>query len=355
MYNYDSKTLGMLALSYAEGTAEAKNDLLKRFSPDKIYRLEFADFNSPLTNSVKLVIENMAFLLEELAKKQIKVLSIFDDDYPSSLKNIDNPPKLLYLKGNDKLLHSEIIAVVGTRKPTRYGVKVTEDFAREFALSGLTIVSGMARGLDTVAHKVCIELNKPTIAVFGCGLDVCYPAENKGVYDAILKSGGLLVSEYKPDVRPLSYHFPERNRIICGLAKGVFLAEASLKSGSIISARLAIEQGKELFIVPGNINSEASLGTNALLKEMQGAMVLSPSDVLSALGINKEKQSKDKDTVQLSFVAQNIVELLYEGELHFEEILSKTDVGASELASVLTELEIMGVIVRLAGNYYALA
>ena len=133
------------------------------------------------------------------------------------------------------------------------------------------------------------------------------------------------------------------------------MAEASLKSGSIISARLAIEQGKELFIVPGNINSEASLGTNALLKEMQGAMVLSPSDVLSALGINKEKQSKDKDTVQLSFVAQNIVELLYEGELHFEEILSKTEVGASELASVLTELEIMGVIVRLAGNYYALA
>lgn len=354
MYDYSLSTLGLLVLNYAEGTNELKNDLLRRFSPENIFNCNFGDFNSPLTNSVKILVKNVGYLLEELSKKQIKLLSIFDEEYPSLLKNIDNPPKLLYLKGNAKLLDTPMIAVVGTRKPTRYGIKVTEDFVKEFAINGLTVVSGMARGLDTVAHKTCVELSKPTVAVFGCGVDVCYPAENRGVYDSILNSGGLIVSEYRPDVKPLQFHFPERNRIICGLSKGVFIAEASLKSGSIISARYAVEQGKELFVVPGNINSEASMGTNALIKEMQGAIALSPSDVLEALNVGTSK-TPERETVQLGFVAQKVVELLYEGELHFEEILSKAEVTASELSSVLTELEIMGIIVRLAGNYYALA
>ncbi|MGN1096421.1 MAG: DNA-processing protein DprA [Christensenellales bacterium] len=354
MYKYGLNTLGLLVLDYAEGTKEVKNDLLRRFTPECIFKCNFGDFNSPLTNSVKILVENVNYLLDELDKKQIKLLSIFDEEYPTSLKNIDNSPKLLYLKGNADLLNTPCIAVVGTRKPTRYGIKVTEDFVREFALNGLTVVSGMARGLDTVAHKTCIELEKPTIAVFGSGVEVCYPAENRWLYDAILKSGGLLVSEYKPDVKPLQFHFPERNRIICGLSNGVFIAEASLKSGSIISARLAVEQGKELFVVPGNVNSEASMGTNALIKEMQGAITLSPSDVLETLNVKIAKPI-ERETVQLSFYAQKAVEALYEGELHFEELLSKVDVSASELTSLLTELEIMGIVVRLAGNYYALA
>ena len=294
MYKYSLSTLGLLVLDYAEGTKEVKNDLLRRLNPECIFKCNFGDFNSPLTNSIKILVENVNYLLEELDKKQIKLLSIFDEEYPTSLKNIDNSPKLLYLKGNADLLNTTCIAVVGTRKPTRYGIKVTEDFVREFALNGLTVVSGMARGLDTVAHKTCIELEKPTIAVFGSGVEVCYPAENRWLYDAILKSGGLLVSEYKPDVKPLQFHFPERNRIICGLSKGVFIAEASLKSGSIISARLAVEQGKELFVVPGNVNSEASMGTNALIKEMQGAITLSPSDVLETLNVKLPNRLKGK-------------------------------------------------------------
>ena len=246
-----------------------------------------------------------------------------------------------------------MIAVVGTRRPTRYGVKVTEDFTKAFAQNSLTVVSGFARGLDSVSHRVCVSLSKPTVAVFACGLDVCYPAENKSLYSEILNSGGLLVSEYKIGVKPLQFHFPERNRIITGLSDGVFLAEASLKSGSLISARLAVEQGKELFVVPGNINSEASEGTNALIKEMQGAVVTSPEDVLERMGISPFKE--ETDTVQLSVTAQLVVNALYEGELHFEEILEAVKVSASELSAVLTELEIMGVVQKLNGNYYALA
>jgi len=291
--------------------------------------------------------------LIEYQRKDIALLCVADKEYPKYLKEIDEPPLLLYLKGKTELLNTKSVAVVGTRRPTRYGVKVAKDFTREFALSGLTVVSGMARGIDTIAHQTALEAEAPTIAVMGCGLDICYPAENRALKERIEKEG-LAVSEYPLSERAQAFHFPERNRIISGLSLGVFIPEATLRSGSLITARLAVEQGRELFLVPGNINSPASEGCNEFLKEMPAALTTTPEDVLRCLGIEKKAKEENRKAVQIDAFETIIVELLHGGELHFEELLEKTNLAPSELTVYLMNLELNGVVEKLAGNFYAL-
>jgi DNA processing protein len=298
------------------------------------------------------ICNNLDAALKNLENQGVKVMTIESADYPELLREIAEPPLTLYLKGDASLLNRRAIAVVGTRRPTRYGLKVAEDFTRAFVRAGLVVVSGFARGLDSAAHRVCVEEEKPTVAVFGCGLNVCYPAENRELMKLILSTGGLLVSEYALDVKPDAYHFPERNRIISGLCEGVFLAEASEKSGSLITVGFAAEQGRDVYIVPGNINSPASAGSNRLLRE--GAnFVITPDDVLSAMGIYPKKK-EEKAVVELNLIEQQIVEALYAGELHFEELMEIADCSASELSAILTNLEICGILEKTSGNYYIL-
>ena len=290
---------------------------------------------------------------DDMEKREIGWITFYDEEYPEGLREIYDFPLVLFAKGNTSLLNSDCIAVVGTRTPTRYGQKVADSFTRDFARAGMTIVSGFARGVDSIAHKACTDTESPTIAVFACGLDTCYPAEHRGLYDAILGAGGLIVSEYPLGTKPLQYHFPERNRIISGLARGVFIPEATLKSGSLITARLSIEQGNELFIVPGNINSPESEGTNKLLQEMPHALVISSEDVLSRLGVRAV--SVDTEVVELNICETLVVEALHDKELHFEELLEITSLGAGELSTLLMNLEINGIIEQTGGNYYSLA
>ncbi len=292
-------------------------------------------------------------IVKELEAKQVNFVTFLDDDYPERLFDIYERPQVLFFKGNKELLHKDSIAVVGTRKPTRYGAKIADEFAREFASAGLVVVSGFARGVDSTAHKACLSVDGETIAVFACGIDVCYPAENKGLYDAILAKGGLLVSEYPLGAKPLQYHFPDRNRIISGLARGVFLPEAAKNSGSLITMRLAIEQGKDIFITPGNIFMEEAAGSNELLKEMPHAMVFSAEDVLDAMRVNREV--REKEPVELDFAETQIVDALHDDELHFEELLDITGLTVSELTNTLINLELNGIIQQLSGNYYTLA
>jgi len=292
-------------------------------------------------------------IIRELEAKDVDYVTYLDDDYPERLFETYDRPLVLFLKGDKSLLSKDAIAVVGTRKPTRYGMKIADEFAREFANAGLVVVSGFARGVDATAHKACVMADSPTIAVFACGIDVCYPAEHKGLYEGILAKGGLLVSEYPLGAKPLQYHFPDRNRIISGLSRAVFLPEAAKNSGSLITMRLAIEQGRDIFITPGNIFMEEAAGSNELLKEMPHAMVFSADDVLDAMRVNREVRVREE--VELDFAESQIVDALHDNELHFEELLEITGLNVADLTNTLINLELNGIIAQTGGNYYTLA
>lgn len=210
---------------------------------------------------------------------EIKEISIFDKEYPKSLKNIYDPPMKLYVMGDYSILNNFKIAVIGCRKCSKYGEMCTKYFSSNLAKKDITIISGLAKGIDSFAHNSCIDVGGKTIAVIGSGLDIIYPEENKWLYEKIVKTGGAIISEYPLGTKPLKYHFPARNRIISGLSDGVLVVEAKEKSGTLITVDFALEQGKNIFVVPGNINSLNSNGTNRLIQE--GAkLVENISDIL---------------------------------------------------------------------------
>lgn len=196
--------------------------------------------------------------IEELKKKEITVLTEEDEHYPGQLKNIPDPPICLYVKGNVDNLNFEkdyFIGIVGTRKPTSYGQKIAGKFAYELASAGFVIVSGMAIGVDTVAHLSCLEAKGKTVAILGCGVDIVYPRQNEKLYQNIIASGGLVISEFPPGHTVLKGLFIARNRLISGLSKGVLVIEGASDSGALITARYAAEQGKEVFAPPGPLTS----------------------------------------------------------------------------------------------------
>lgn len=217
-----------------------------------------------------------------MKEKNIQILTIKDEDYPYLLKQIYDPPSVIYIMGNKKILSQNGIAIVGSRNCSLYGQKIAKYLSYQLAKKGIHIISGLARGIDTFSHMGTLQAKGKTIAVLGSGLDVIYPPENAKLAEKIVESEGCLVSEYIVGTKPLGEHFPVRNRIISGLASGVVVVEASEKSGSLITVDFALEQGKNVYAVPGNINSPNSLGTNSLIK--QGAkIVTNVEDILEDL------------------------------------------------------------------------
>lgn len=331
-YTDDQKALIMLS------TVESYSARRKRF--------ESVDRPSELYDDYT-VADN---IIAKMEKAGISVTTIVDEDYPDSLKEIYDPPYTLYYIGDKSLFYSkDLLAVVGARRVSSYGKNVMQNFATVFVKSGLKIISGLARGVDGIGHKISLENNTQTVAVVANGLDICYPQENAEMQRQIAGTG-LLISEYPMGVKPLQYHFPERNRIISALSQAVFIPEAGEKSGSLITADYAIEQGRELFVVPGSIFSPTSEGCNKKIKELQATITLSPEDVITALG--KTSKKSIKEAVQLDFTAQAIAEKLKDGALHFDEILQRCGIGIGELSSVLSQLEILGIIRKMQGNYY---
>lgn len=252
-----------------------KMKLLDKYkTPKKIYSLSDKELiseegiNSEILNNIKESKDEILIKKYEsyIYKNNIKLINIFDDEYPESLKNIYAPPITLFAKGDVSLLKQKSIAIIGCRDASKYGIFVANSFANQLSKENVVIVSGMAKGIDTSAHIGSINNNGKTIAVLGCGVDIVYPRENVNLYLEILKNG-LIVSEYIVGTRPDACNFPQRNRIISGLSKGVLVVEASKKSGTMITTDYALEQGKELFVVPGNITSGTSIGTNNLIKE----------------------------------------------------------------------------------------
>ena len=220
-------------------------------------------------------------ILSNCAKKNISIVTMQDAAYPNRLRNIEYPPVLLYVGGHLPSFDEEAaIAVVGTRTCSATAQKIAARFGYELADKGMLVVSGMAKGIDSAANRGALDAGRKTVAVLGCGIDVCYPFENRDLYHRILAGNGCLISEYPPGTRPLAHHFPERNRIISGLCAGVLVIAAPHKSGSLITASQALEQGREIFVVPGDITDPEYFGSNSLIK--QGALpVTNPKDIVA--------------------------------------------------------------------------
>ncbi len=203
----------------------------------------------------------------KLNTNKIKTIKLEDEFYPEKLRNIYAPPKMLYVLGNEKLLQQKSIAIVGCRDCTKYGIENAYKFGYELATSNICVISGLAKGIDAYAHLGAVRAKGKTIAVLGSGLDVIYPPENAELYKEIIMNNGAIITEYPLGSKPEKYHFPERNRIISGLSDGVLVIEAKKKSGTMITVDFALEQGREVYAIPGNISSESSYGTNELIKE----------------------------------------------------------------------------------------
>ena len=273
-----------------------------------------------------------------------------DARFPPRLKAIFDPPRLLYLRGSGEpeLLGRRAVGVVGARSCSPYGAQVARMLGRELAAAGLVVVSGLARGIDGEAHRGALESGGPTVGVLGCGIDRDYPAANASL-SRRMEDGGLVVSEYEAGVEPAPWRFPARNRIIAGLCEAVVVVEARERSGALITADFALEEGREVFAVPGEITSALSVGSNALLR--LGATPLTGSgDVLETLGIERVEAVADPD---VSEAARRVLGLVRDTPAGADELVAKASLEAGAVSVALTELELVGLVAAADGVYRA--
>ena len=278
---------------------------------------------------------------------EIQVIRLDDALYPRALKDLKDPPKQIYVKGNLSLLNRPMVSIVGTRDCTRYGLMIAKDIAAQCVTAGFVVVSGLAEGIDTAAHQGGKEA---TIAVLGNGIDVYYPAINKDLQDEISLQG-LLISEYPPTLHGGKTTFPQRNRIVAALAQAVIAVEADLHSGTLITVKMANALNRPVYAVPGNINCYASQGTNDLIAKGQAKMITSVSDLITALTgtIATKVTVKQK---QITMEQQNILNILKSDEVHFDDIVMESGLTVPQLSTLLTNMEMIGLIEKLPGNYF---
>ncbi len=292
--------------------------------------------------------------MEKLERYKVRALTYEDPDYPARLREIYDYPPVLYVRGHLPPKDIPCLAVVGTRRPTIYGRQVTEEIVADLARSKITIVSGLARGIDSVAHRTALDAGGETVAVFASGLDIVYPGENAKLAQAIMEHGAL-VSEYSLGVRPKGDNFPRRNRIMSGLSLGVLVVEAGEGSGALITANQALEQNREVFAVPGSILSPASRGTNRLIQE--GAkLVCNCNDILEELNLTMVAQQLEIEEFQPASESESaIAKQLTPEPCHIDEICRRSGLPMSEVSSTLAMLELEGVAKHVGGMYYVLA
>ncbi|MBO7672358.1 DNA-processing protein DprA [bacterium] len=287
-------------------------------------------------------------------KRGIDFLTYDDERYPKLLKEIYNPPAVLYFKGNlDRVNFNRTLAVVGSRKASTYSKDALKKVISGLANTDVTIVSGLASGIDSAAHQHAIENGLTTVGVIASGFDYTYPASNKHLYEQIEKENGVIFTEYYPTFEPLKYRFPQRNRIVSGLSYGTLVAEASIKSGALITANLTLEQGRELMCIPGLITNPNTEGIYKLIKN--GAVIVTETeDILSALGWQIEGQLglKLASAPELSDTETKIFEALAIEEKTFDEIQAETGIDTDALLTDLTMLELKGIIKKVGGDSY---
>ncbi len=326
----------------AESVWKAPDKILKEILDPKIFA-EFNQFRQKIDPEKNL---------DKIIQSQIKIITLVDENYPSRLREIHFPPPVLYYRGT--LVENELcLGVVGTRRITSYGREVTEILVEHLAEAGLTIVSGMARGVDSIAHRTALKAGGRTLAILGCGVDIIYPPENTNLYNDIIANGAVM-SEFPMGMAPNPGNFPARNRIISGLSLGVLVTEADEKSGSLITASQALEQNREVFAVPGPIYSKLSLGPSLLIK--QGAkLVSSAQDVLDELNLDLEvQQNTAKKVIADSPDEQSILTILENQQLHIDQIIRESGFTSNQLVGLLTTMELKGKVKNLGGGNYSL-
>ena len=275
-------------------------------------------------------------------------ITIKDDVYPECLKEISNPPLKLYYKGNLDLLKEErLIAVVGTRNPSSYGKLCCEYMVKKMTSANITIVSGFAKGIDSIAHKTSLLTGGKTIAVIASGLDIVYPASNLSLYREI-EEKGLILSEYEAGVKPFKFNFPQRNRIIAGLSKGIIVVESKDRGGSLITADLALEFNRDVYAVPGDVFSEYSKGCNNLIRDSKAKSLSNINELLDDYSWKIEEKNINNKYTQNQLLILNSLS----SEKNLDNILMETKIGQTEILAELMTLEIMGAIKSIAGGRY---
>lgn len=297
-------------------------------------------------------------IIRDAEKKSIKVLSLLDEEYPENLKKIYDSPVLLYYKGKLDASDKYSLSIVGTRNPTEYGKYTCEKFTEKLSKLGIPVVSGFARGIDSIVHNVCLKNSNLTYAVFGCGVDVIYPSDNRKLYSELIKSGAV-ISEFPVSSQPEKVNFPKRNRIISGISLGSLIIESGIKGGSVLTAEFAIDQNREVFAVPGYINSKQSQGTNELIKRGQAKLVTEIEDILDELEIklkpvlNKDIIKKEKELKEdLSDSEKKIFDSLCYEPVHIDSINELTGLSISDCLVSLLSLEFKGLIRQSPGKNF---
>lgn len=300
----------------------------------------------------------------------MRILNLEDENYPKQLININNAPQELYINGDIKCANMPCVTVVGSRNMSEYGKKMTRKIVKELVEAGVCIVSGLAVGIDTVAHETCLENEGKTIAVLGSGLNRVFPAENKNLFNRIINSGGCVMSEYMPDEEAQKAYFPARNRIVSGLSLGTLVIEAAYRSGTSITANFAFEQGKKVFCIPNSFGSKNSSGTINLIKK--GAiMVTNGKEILFELGLidslddyegfietqkqNKAKALEEEQLEGLDESAKNVYNYLKENKIASSEIMcNELEMNIQDINTYLTILELKGLITSKSGGKYCI-
>lgn len=364
-------SLSWLALTLTPGiAARLSARLLREYgSPEGVFRASLTGIEScnvPAPAAQAIFKKQMFWRAEKevdaLRKVGGKLVNWKDPEYPQSLLQIYDPPVMLYVRGDAEILNSPSLSIVGTRRPTVYGTQMAERMGRELASRGLTIVSGLARGIDAIAHQGATAVGGRAIGVLGTGIDVCYPKENKKLYEKVLERGAI-ISEFPTGSHPAPENFPVRNRIIAGMPLGVVIVEGKQYSGSLITARLAMEFGREVFGVPGNVTQEVSFAPNLLIK--QGAKLVTnaedvieelPTPVRAALVKAEAMESEQRNLLLvdgLTPVQRKLYELLSaEESRHIDDLVDTSGLNSSEVLATLFELEMQGIIRQLPGKQF---
>lgn len=295
-------------------------------------------------------------LLKIVARAEVKAFPYFHPGYPFRLREIHDPPLIIYMRGDlhpDQIPHA--VGIVGTRRPTSYGQRLAKQISRELARNGVAVISGMAIGIDSLAHWGAIEGGGKTVAVLGCGPDVCYPSSNKPLFRALGEGNhGAIISEFFPGTKPDTWRFPARNRIISGISQALLVVEAGETSGSLITARLAFEQNREVFAIPGRVDNPASKGTNSLIARNMAHLISGSEDIMKEMNWVPSSPVREIPTVvELYGRERELYDLLSAEPVHFDVLCERSGMSAPELSATLTMLELAGVVERHPGDWYS--
>lgn len=360
MIKYSTKELLAVWIdSFAGFEYKRKIELLEFFDGKSGIKKEIEDKKSELISSfgekvygnlsASATDEYLKSVLNKLEKAGMKAVTLYSAEYPTRLKNTEIPPLVLYAKGDLSLLKDKKFSIVGSRKSLPLSINLAKSYAQELSRAGFTIVTGIAQGVDTAVIESVSEVGGKVISVVAGGINHVFPSVSANLFDKIIKNG-LILSEYLPDVPPLPYFFPVRNRIIAWLSEGTLIVNGSIKSGTLYTAEYAQSEGRDLFAVPYSVGVKSGEGSNKVIKEYGGYLTDSPKDVLDFYGLTENKKA-----VSLTDGEKAVVTALADGELHLEQLSHKLNKQVFEITPLITMLEIKGVVVKNGVNVYGLA